>query len=354
MATDPSAKSSSKRLGTILLEEGVITEGQLHEALAKKSEEGGFLGKTLVEMGFLQESVLITFLVKQCKIPHISLMDYELSKELIEVVPKEICLEYHLLPIDKLGRILTVAMVDPLNIEALERVREHCPELRIKPILCSWQHYEHVVRRVFPSESPPPEELPVDDFGLKLPAKASGTKQEVEADSVVLVEAVAAEPEIPEVQPAPRAAPPPAVDSVRSVAANLGTGRRGAAEAVTSEDFVAVIEDHVRSAIEQVVAGLIARIGQLVAESPDGTIPISSMELVKTIRSSIDDAMDEAVGLLLYQTQQALNRSRADASDLSAQDLTDLLRVSIRQALQDVSSALLRKTARAVLQDDPL
>lgn len=374
MATDTSLKHPSRRLGTILLEEGVITEGQLQEALEAQKQEGGFLGKILVEMGYVSESVLITFLVKQCKIPHIGLMDYEIGQDLIELVPKETCLKHHLLPIDKLGRILTVAMVDPLDVEALEQVRESCPDLRIKPILCSWKHYEHVIRRVFPEAPREPEELPEADFGLlakpaKKPAKEPETDED-DADSIVLVDSAGQADEVPEIvaepfdEPEAEAGPGPrpataaatelaSLDRVRKAVARLGKGKRGRTTDTTAgEDFVALIEKHVQKAMDEVVAGLVERIGELVADSADGTLPISSMELVEAVRSAMNNAMDEAVGLLLYQVQQALNRAKADASDLSAQDLADLLRVSMRQSMQDVSTALLRKTAQAVLRDE--
>ncbi len=56
------------RLGELLVQEGVITQLQLNEALHKQKETGAFIGQTLVELGYLSQSTLVSFLVKQCKI----------------------------------------------------------------------------------------------------------------------------------------------------------------------------------------------------------------------------------------------------------------------------------------------
>ena len=141
--------SSHKRLGELLLEENLITRKQLEEACAIQEAEGGFLGHILVKLGYVTQNAVASCLVKQCKIPHLSLLDYDISMEVLRLVPEDVCRKYHVLPIDKLGRILTLAMVDPLDLDALEEVRRACPDLRIKPILCNWEHFEMVARRVF-------------------------------------------------------------------------------------------------------------------------------------------------------------------------------------------------------------
>ncbi len=138
-----------KRLGDLLLEEKLITLEQLAEALKIQSEEGGFLGRILVDKGFIKQEVVSACLAKQCKIPHINLVEYDISQEVIKLVPEELCRKKYLLPIDKLGRILTVAMVDPLDTNALDEVKSYCPDLRIKPILCSWDDLNRAFEKAF-------------------------------------------------------------------------------------------------------------------------------------------------------------------------------------------------------------
>lgn len=138
-----------KSLPELLLAQGKITREQLDAALARQKETGEFIGEILTEQGVIDENSLISFLAKYCKVPHLSLLDYLIDKDIVELIPQEICLKYRVLPIDKIGRNLTVAMVNPLNTEALDKVRELCPDLRIKPILCAYNHFEVVTSRLF-------------------------------------------------------------------------------------------------------------------------------------------------------------------------------------------------------------
>ncbi len=153
-AEDVSSKGRMARLGEILLEERIITPKQLEEGLAKKREVGGFLGQALVDLGHIDQDTLTLILVKQCKIPHLNLHEYSIGNEVLALMPRELCGKYHVLPVDKMGKILTIAMVDPLDVDALTAVRAAFPDLRIKPILCDWSHFHEVFQRMQPSTAP--------------------------------------------------------------------------------------------------------------------------------------------------------------------------------------------------------
>ncbi|MDX9973717.1 MAG: DnaA/Hda family protein [FCB group bacterium] len=176
-----------RRLGDMLFEEGHITRAQLDAAIQASSKDGIFVGKALVDLGFVDQKTLQSFLVKQCKIPHISLLDYEINSQLLKLVPEAVCRKHHLLPIDKLGRILTVAMVDPLDAAALEEVRSMCPDLKVKPILCDWDHFVTVSRRIFTSGDGP-REVSAKSFGLA--EKPDGPKAGPVPDPVSMEDAV--------------------------------------------------------------------------------------------------------------------------------------------------------------------
>jgi len=132
----------------MLIEEGLISPDQLREALAKQQETGQFVGQVLVELGYISEQDLASFLVRQCSIPHLNLLDYEIHGELLDLIPFELSREHKVLPVDKLGSILTVAMVDPFDRAALEEIRRHTG-LRVKPVLCNWYDFELVFARLF-------------------------------------------------------------------------------------------------------------------------------------------------------------------------------------------------------------
>ena len=185
------AHASAKSLPAILLEQGKASREQLEHALAIQKQTGAFLGEILVEEGILDEKSLLSFLAKFCKIPHLSLLDYLIDAEVAALVPKEICLEYRLIPIDKLGKNLTIAMVNPLNTMALEVVQAHCPDLRIKPILCAHKHFEAVVAKVFAEDrnSKSGMDLSMSSFGISLSPTEKAVYAARRAESAALAAA---------------------------------------------------------------------------------------------------------------------------------------------------------------------
>lgn len=149
----------SESLPQALLAQGKVNPADMQRALQRASETGVFIGDILVEEGVLDEEALLTFLTKYCKIPHLSLLDYLIDESLFSLISLDVCLKHHVLPIDRMGRNLTIAMVNPLDAAALDAIRERCPGLRVKPILCASRHFETVIRRfasVSTSSAPPP------------------------------------------------------------------------------------------------------------------------------------------------------------------------------------------------------
>ena len=187
VAIDPDTplKNPSARLGDILIEEGIITAEQLEKALVKQKSDGGFLGQWLIDMGFLDQETLTMVLVKQCHIPHLNLLDYQIDPDIVRLIPQELCLQHRILPVDKLGKILTVAMVDPLNIDALTAIRERFPNLRIKPILCDWPQYEIVYDRSFNETEPASGGALLDDPLLKLVDRKKKSSPKKAADATL-------------------------------------------------------------------------------------------------------------------------------------------------------------------------
>ncbi len=169
------------RLGEILVAEKIITSQQLEEGLAKRKQDGGFLGQALIELGHIDQDTLTLVLIKQCKIPHLNLLDYTISPDVKQIIPIELCGKYNVLPIDKMGKILTVAMVDPLNSNALEALRTAYPELRIKPILCDWPHFQEVFQQFAAKQAPKPVQGP----DLSIPAATLEPEEESTAAPVV-------------------------------------------------------------------------------------------------------------------------------------------------------------------------
>jgi len=185
------AANLRSRLGEMLLAEGVVTPEQLEAALELSAEKSIFVGQAMVELDYLDEEQLVTFLVRQCRIPHINLADYDINKEIVELIPSETCRSHSVIPVDRLGNMLTVAMVDPLDDEAMEAVTEQC-DLNVKPILCSWYDFEHAYRRMFgePSMPPPHVEQSAD---AEMDLEPSTLERDDTAEDATLSDALAAD-----------------------------------------------------------------------------------------------------------------------------------------------------------------
>lgn len=171
-------KSANKKLGEILLEEELITAKQLKQALGEQEQAGGFLGEILVRMGLIDEEELTTCLVKQCRIPYLKLGSMKVNEKLGTLIPAHVCHAYQVLPVDKLGNLLTVAMVNPLDVEALEQVKAAVP-FRIKPIICSWYDFEECFERIFGRLTP--DQLAADQAAHPMPGAPAAPPAEARA-----------------------------------------------------------------------------------------------------------------------------------------------------------------------------
>ncbi|MFC0522441.1 GspE/PulE family protein [Pontibacillus salicampi] len=111
-----------KRLGDLLKEAGLITEEQIQDTISTKKEDQK-LGDALLEKGFITEQRLIEVLEFQLGIPHISLYQYPIDPAIINTVPKELAQRNILIPLNKEGNQLIVAMNDPMDYFAIDDLK---------------------------------------------------------------------------------------------------------------------------------------------------------------------------------------------------------------------------------------
>ncbi len=113
---------SKKQLGQLLIDRDIITQEQLDKALEKMKTHRGLIGEILVEMNFATEKDIAQALTCQYGFPYLPLLNYEIDPDVINTIPEDICKEYCLIPIDKIGKSLTLAMSNPLSTEAIENI----------------------------------------------------------------------------------------------------------------------------------------------------------------------------------------------------------------------------------------
>lgn len=118
----PIRRIINKQLGELLVERGIIDQRQLDKALAFQKERGGLIGEILVELGFAKEEDIAQSLTAQYGFPYLPLNNYDINAEITAVIPVRVAKQYVLIPIDKIGNNLTIAMSNPLNILAVEDI----------------------------------------------------------------------------------------------------------------------------------------------------------------------------------------------------------------------------------------
>ena len=112
----------AQKLGELLVRENLISPAQLQQALEEQKKKGGRLGANLTRLGFLKEEELADFLSKQFGVPSINLADFEIDPEVIKMIPEEQAKKHMLIPINRAGATLVVAMADPSNMFAISDI----------------------------------------------------------------------------------------------------------------------------------------------------------------------------------------------------------------------------------------
>lgn len=114
---------TTKKLGELLLERKIIDKQQLEQALQLQKEEGGYLSQSLLKLSFVTEAEIAGCLSSQYGFPYLPLENYAIDANIIKLVPAELARQCDLIPIDRVGNLLTVVMVDPLNLNAIEELK---------------------------------------------------------------------------------------------------------------------------------------------------------------------------------------------------------------------------------------
>jgi type IV pilus assembly protein PilB len=112
-----------KPLGEILLDQGIVSQEQLDQALEEQRKSGRLLGRVLVEFGFVKEERILEALGIQIGMKVTNLADMDIPEEVIKQVPPSLAQVYNVVPVKFENNIITVALSDPLNINVLDDLR---------------------------------------------------------------------------------------------------------------------------------------------------------------------------------------------------------------------------------------
>lgn len=138
----------SKRLGDILISDGLLTQEQLEEALAQQKQTHERLGAVLIEYGYITEKELIDALRNQLGIDFIDLTKTTIDPSMSRYIPKALAQEYEIVPIQVVRDNLFIAMSDPLNFMAIERAR-NTSRKNIVPMIASSAAVKHAINILY-------------------------------------------------------------------------------------------------------------------------------------------------------------------------------------------------------------
>jgi type IV pilus assembly protein PilB len=141
-----------KRLGEMLVENDLLTQEQLTKSLADQKKAGLKLGQYLTRQGIVNEQAVIDLLSKQLKIKRYHPDDFPLDIDLIRTIPIDVAQKYQIAPLKKKGHLLSIAMVDPLDINAMDFI-EAMTNAEVETVVCSEREVNQLINSLYGSQS---------------------------------------------------------------------------------------------------------------------------------------------------------------------------------------------------------
>ncbi len=138
----------AERLGELLIKRNFITPEQLKKAVDEQKLKGGRLESSLVRLGFIKEDELLSFLSAQYRVPSVKISKMEINPSVIKLIPSSISKKYFIIPINRTGPKLTVAMVDPSNIVVIDEIK-FMTGFNVEPVVASETEIIDAVKKYY-------------------------------------------------------------------------------------------------------------------------------------------------------------------------------------------------------------
>jgi type IV pilus assembly protein PilB len=138
----------SAKLGEILVRENLLSAQQLREALDYQREHGGRLGFNLVKLGLVSDDMITAVLSRQYGVPSVNLELFDIEDSVIRLIPREVAQKYSVLPLSRVGATLTLAMVDPTNVFAMDDIK-FMTGLNIEPVVVSEASVQDAIAKYY-------------------------------------------------------------------------------------------------------------------------------------------------------------------------------------------------------------
>ena len=142
----------SAKLGEILVRENILSPQQLREALDFQRENGGRLGFNLVKLGLVSDDMITSVLSRQYGVPSVNLELFDIEQMVIKLIPRDVAEKYSVLPLSRVGATLTLAMVDPTNVFAMDDIK-FMTGLNIEPVVVSEASVREAITNYYSAHS---------------------------------------------------------------------------------------------------------------------------------------------------------------------------------------------------------
>lgn len=140
----------SAKLGEILVRENLISPQHLREALDYQREHGGRLGYNLAKLGLVSDDMITAVLSRQYGIPSVNLDLFQIDDSVLRLIPEEVAQKYLVLPLSRVGATLTLAMVDPTNVFAMDDIK-FMTGLNVEPVVVAEASIQHAISKYYSS-----------------------------------------------------------------------------------------------------------------------------------------------------------------------------------------------------------
>lgn len=179
----------SAKLGEILVRENLISPQHLREALDYQREHGGRLGFNLVKLGLVSDDMITAVLSRQYGIPSVNLELFHIDQAVLRLIPQEVAQKHSVLPLSRVGATLTLAMVDPTNVFAMDDVK-FMTGLNVEPVVVAEASIQQAIAKYYgTSREIELATTAVDDIIVET-AKSSNGKGAITRDDLVSLDSI--------------------------------------------------------------------------------------------------------------------------------------------------------------------
>ena len=182
---------AKQMLGKMFVDHKILTDEQLKYALTEASKDQLKLGQFLVKNSIVEGDILIDMLCKQLKVEKFRADEYPLDESLAGVIPFEIAQKHHVVPLNRCGRIIKLAMVDPMDIVALDSV-ENLIDEEVEPVICTDNEISQLINDMYSTRSRISDVLEDRDSETKITHDKK--EEKVDDEDIQITEEMADEP----------------------------------------------------------------------------------------------------------------------------------------------------------------